>query len=165
MARKKAPIKTYKDWLEVDGSLRRMAEIQVEQERLEGRLTIALNKIREEFTGRAQVLKLEYETLEKSVKGFAEERKEEFIKIRHRELNFGSIAFRVVKSIHVHNNKSTVAALKTLGLHAYLKVEESPDKEKLAGLPDTDLLKVGVSRKDEDKCTVTPNVERVKSAV
>ena len=162
MAKKKQVKITFQDWVGVDAALKRMAELSIAVEKLEGKMTLQMNSIREEFQGKIEPLNKELVNLDEGVRAFAEERKAEFAKVRTRELNFGTISFRVKKSLYVRNNKATVAALKALGLQAYLRTTEEPDKEKLDGLADTDLAKIGVTRKTDDKLSVEPNIDRIR---
>lgn len=58
MARK-IEIKEYRDWQDVDNALRRMGEIDIKLSDLEGKMTLKINEIREEFDTKAEGLKAE----------------------------------------------------------------------------------------------------------
>ena len=79
MARK-IEIKEYRDWQDVDNALRRMGEIDIKLSDLEGKMTLKINEIREEFDTKAEGLKAERKKLEAEITAFVEIRKDEFLK-------------------------------------------------------------------------------------
>ena len=98
MARK-IEIKEYRDWQDVDNALRRMGEIDIKLSDLEGKMTLKINEIREEFDTKAEGLKAERKKLEAEITAFVEIRKDEFLKTRSRELTFGVVAYRLVTKV------------------------------------------------------------------
>lgn len=160
MARKEA-VAEYTDWQDVDNALRRMGEIDIRLQDLEGSLTLRVNEIREEFDTKAEGLKAERKKLEHAVTAFVEARKEEFIKVRNRELTFGTIAYRLVTKVVIRSKAACLAALKALNLHAYIRITEEPDKEALSGLDAGTLAKVGAQLKTEDKLRIEPKLEKI----
>lgn len=152
----------YTDWNEVDGALRRMGEIDVRLQKLEGQMTLKINEIKADYDAKAAGLKAERKAIEENIGLFAESRKQEFAKVRSKDLTFGVVAYRVATKVVVKSKAATVAALKALGLQQYLRIVEEPDKEAMSGLDATTLAKVGATLKTEDKLRIEPNMERIK---
>jgi len=160
MARK-IEIKEYRDWQDVDNALRRMGEIDIKLGDLEGKMTLKINEIREEFDTKAEGLKAERKKLEAEITAFVEIRKDEFLKTRSRELTFGVVAYRLVTKVVIRSKAACIAALKALNLAAYIRYTEEPDKEALSGLDVGTLAKVGASLKTEDKLRIEPKLEKI----
>lgn len=152
----------YTDWNEVDSALRRLGEIDIRLQKLEGDMTLKVNEIKAEYDIKSEGLKAERKAIEENITLFAEARKQEFARIRSKDLTFGIIAYRVVTKVVVKSKAATVAALKALGLVQYLRVIEEPDKEAMGGLDSSTLAKVGATMKTEDKLRIEPNIERIK---
>lgn len=152
----------YTDWNEVDSALRRLGEIDIRLQKLEGDITLKVNEIKAEYDIKSEGLKAERKAIEENITLFAEARKQEFARIRSKDLTFGIIAYRVVTKVVVKSKAATVAALKALGLVQYLRVIEEPDKEAMGGLDSSTLAKVGATMKTEDKLRIEPNIERIK---
>jgi phage host-nuclease inhibitor protein Gam len=163
MAKRQQEVQELPDWEAVDQALRRMGEIDIAIQKLEGEMTLRINEIRELYDNKAAGLKAERAALEKAVIGFCDTRKHEFARTRSRELTFGVVAYRVTRKIHIKSKAACVAALKALGLTSYLRIIEEPDKEALETLDDAVLVKVGASRKIEDKLRIEPNLERLRA--
>jgi len=158
---KRETIAAYTDWQDVDNALRRMGEIDIRLSELEGAMTLKINDVRQDFETRAEGLKAERKKLEQAVTAFVEGRKDEFIKVRNRELTFGSIAYRLVTKVVIRSKAACLAALKALNLHAYIRITEEPDKEALSGLDAGTLAKVGAQLKTEDKLRIEPKLEKI----
>lgn len=158
----KLPARPAKSWEEIDQHLRRLGEIQVSLTDLQGRMTLEINEVKERFDGHAEALRKEKDLLEQAIAGFAEENKAEFVSGRTRELTFGSLAYRVTKSIRVISVAGCILGLKALNLHDYIRTKEEPNKEALAGLDDNTLVKVCAKRVVEDKLTIEPNIEKIR---
>lgn len=151
----------YSDWNDVDQGLRRMGEIDIRLTRLEGEMTIKINAIRAEYDAKAEGLKAERKTIEDQIGLFADARKEEFAKVRSKELTFGTVAYRIIHKVLIRNKAATIAALEALGLDSYLRIIKEPDKEAMTGLDAGTLAKVGASLKTDDKLRIEPNLERI----
>ena len=164
MAKKAKEGPQYESWEEVDNALRRLCEIEVRLAEINGRLNTEIDSAKTAAEKAAATLLLEKKILESAALAFAESRKEDFQKTRSKRLNFGTIAFRVVTRIKEKNAEATIRALRALGLESCVKVKETLDKEELAKLDDKDLVRVGVSRKIEDKPRIELDVEKVKEA-
>ena len=150
------------NWDEVDLRLRRIGEIQIALEKIEGDMTLRINDIRQDYEESAETFKSERRDLEEAITSFSELHKDEFTKTRSKDLTFGLVAYRVVRKIMIRSNEACVAALQALKLYQYIRVTEEPDKEAMADLEDNQLAKVGAKRKVEDKFRIEPNIERIK---
>ena len=150
------------NWDEVDLRLRRIGEIQIALEKIEGDMTLRINDIRQDYEESAETFKSERRDLEEAITSFSEMHKDEFTKTRSKDLTFGLVAYRVVRKIMIRSNEACVAALRALKLDQYIRVTEEPNKEAMADLEDNQLAKVGAKRKVEDKFRIEPNIERIK---
>jgi phage host-nuclease inhibitor protein Gam len=151
-------------WDEVDQKLRRIGEIQIALEKIEGDMTLRINDIRQDYEQEVEIFKAERQNLEDSITSFSELHKDEFAKTRSKDLTFGVVAYRVVRKIMIRSNEACVAALRALKLNQYIRITEEPNKEAMADLEDNQLAKVGAKRKVEDKFRIEPNIERIKEA-
>jgi phage host-nuclease inhibitor protein Gam len=165
MAKKSTiPSRACADWNDVDQNLKRLGEITVRIEDIEGEQTLRINEIKEDYTRQIEALKTEQKGLEAGIETFAEANKDAFADGRTRELTFGKIAYRVVKSIRVASIESCVKALRAFGYGHMVRVVETPDKEAMAELKDDILVKVSAKRIVSDKLRIEPNIERIKGA-
>jgi phage host-nuclease inhibitor protein Gam len=166
MTKKEKERMALRDWEEVNQCLRKMGELDIEKENLDGRLTLEINDVKQRYTAWAETVVSERRGIEALVKGFVEARKDEFIKVRSKDLDFGTIAWRVVSSIPtpraVDKLSAVVRAVKALGMNCLLRVKEELDKEALERLSDMDLVKIGLARKVEDKLRIEPKMEAIK---
>ena len=160
----KKTLQILSSWEEVDQKLRRMGEIQIALEKIEGDMTLRINEIKENYEPEAEALKAERQTLEEAISSFSELHKDEFTKTRSKDLTFGYVAYRVVRKIVIRSNDACVAALRALRLNQYIRTIYEPNKEAMADLDDNQLAKVGAKRKVEDKFRVEPNIERIQKA-
>ncbi|MBF0459749.1 MAG: host-nuclease inhibitor Gam family protein [Nitrospirae bacterium] len=158
------PTVEFKTWDEVDSALRRMGEIDIAVEGIQGDMTLEVNELKAQAETKAEGLKKERQLIEKAITLFCEERKDEFAKTRSRELTFGVVAYRVTTKIVIRSIKACVAAMEALKLDKYLRIEKKPDKEIMLNLDDNTLAKVGASRKTEDSLRIEPAMEKIKEA-
>ena len=165
MAKQKVNTYALKDWDEVNACLRKMGELDIEKESLDGEMTLEINTIKQRFTVLADEVLTERKEIEATVRGFVESRKDEFIKVRSKELDFGTVAWRVVTSIPTPRAADKLAAIirtvKTAGLKC-LRTREELDKEALESLSDLELAKIGLTRKVEDKLRIEPKIEVIR---
>ena len=151
-------------WDHVDSSLRRMGEIDIAVEKIQGDMTLKINEIKASAETRAEGLKKERKDHEEAITNFCEKHKDEFMKKRSRELTFGVIAYKVTTKIVIRAKKACVAAMEALGLSQYLRVEKEPDKELMLNLDEQTLAKIGATKKTEDKLRIEPAIEKIKEA-
>ncbi|MDR0408680.1 MAG: host-nuclease inhibitor Gam family protein [Campylobacteraceae bacterium] len=153
------------NWDEVDSTLKRLAELVVAETKINGDATIRINEIKKEAADKAAPLQVERAALEKQIELFCEANKAEFADKRSKELNFGTVGYRVSTSVAIPRDKKKVEALiksiKAFGLKNCIAYEEKPDKEALKELDDTTLTKLGLKRKIEDNFRIEPRIEEV----
>ncbi|MDR2018545.1 MAG: host-nuclease inhibitor Gam family protein [Syntrophobacterales bacterium] len=162
MTTKKQLIGDCADWQEVDQALRRMGEIDISLSKLEGEMTLRVNEIKADYDIKAEGLIAERNNLEGNITLYAESHKDEFTKVRSKDLTFGVVAYRVVHKVVIKSKKATVAALEALGLDGYLRISKEPDKETMKLLDAGTLAKVGARVKTDDKISVEPNIESIR---
>jgi len=150
-------------WDEVDLALRRIGELDIATEKLEGELTLKINQLKEEYRIKSEDILAERLGLEKRIKSFAESHKEDFLSSRTMQLTFGLVGYRVAKRVIISSPKSCVAALQSLGLQQYLVMTAKPDKEAMKELDPQTLAKVGAKVITDDKLRVEPNLEKLKT--
>lgn len=151
-------------WEDVNLWLKRLGELQIQTDELEGRMTLEINAIKDAYAPLYAGIAEEKKVIETAIAGFVEQNKQDFLKVRTKTFDFGVVAMRVTRKIVIRNVKAVIAAIKALGLTQYLRVKEEPDKEALDGLSDQELAKIGVKRVVEDKLRIEPNIERLREA-
>lgn len=161
--------KTMQNWDDVDEAVRRMGELDIALERIHGEATMRINEIKDEAKRKSAPLSDERKKLEKAVQEFCETNKSEFAKKRSKILNFGTIGYRLVRSVAMPRDKDKVAALlrslKAFGLQECIKVEERPDRDAIAEQDDSTIAKLGLKRTVKDNFRVIPDVERIQGTV
>lgn len=162
MARKRVE-SGLKSWEEADGALRQIGEIERRIEGFEAAGQKAIEQIKENVITEVKPLQEQRSALELQLQAFCEAHREEF-KGKSRVLNFGTVSFRKSTKIIIKGVKACIDALRKLGLKDYIRVKESPDKEKMKDLDDAVLIQVGARRQPEDVFGYEVNRERVKEA-
>lgn len=150
-------------WEQVDDLLRRLGEVEIRKNKLEGELTIRVNEVKEQYKEKIDPLIAEADAIRAAITAFAENAKDDFLKTRTKQLNFGVVAYRVTEKILIRSKEACVAALKALGLTQYIRTIEEPDKEALRDMDDKQLAKVGATRKIDDSLRIEPNLEKIES--
>lgn len=158
-----------KDFAQVDLALKRVAELTVGIEKINGEVTIECNRIKEARKPEVDRLENEKKYLEQCITGFCEENKSEFAKVRSKEFTFGKIGYRLSKSVSVPRVKAKVEALlksiKAFGLgDTCINYEEKPNKDALVELPDEDLVKLGLTRKVKDNFRIEAKIEALETS-
>lgn len=155
MARQKAstePVLT--SWQEVDDGLRRIGEITAALDKANATLNEKIQKLRDEAETKCAGLAKEKLRLEKDIEEFTCSKRDEFKEKKSRPLTFGIVSFRIVRALHVKSNAFTVEAIKRiLGMNSlkFLRIQEKPNKDTLAELPDHELRPLGVIRRETDE--------------
>ena len=163
-----APIKPQstfelKTWDDVDTCLREIAESEIALNDVEGNLNLAISEVKETAAKLAKPLKSRIDTLEALVKSFVEENKAD-IEGKTKALTFGKVGFRQSSRVSIPT-KQIETILKNLRKHGMsdcIAVKESIDKEILERYPDEDIIKVGASRKVEDRFWMETDREKVR---
>lgn len=153
---------SYKSWEDVNLAIRRMGEIDIQVDKLQGEMTLKINEIKSKFDVKSQGLLAERKNIEKNITLYTDTCKDEFAKTRHKELTFGKVAYKVTTKLIIKSVEACLAALKALNMNDYIRIKEEPDKEAMAELDQITLAKVGASIKVEDKLRIEPNLEKLK---
>ena len=155
------------NWDGVDSTLKRLCELEVGIAAIEGDATVRMNEIREEAKAKAASLQNEKEFLMKQIESFCESKKAEFADKRSKELNFGTVGYRLVKSVSLPRDKAKLEALikslKAYGLNECIAYKEEPNKEKIVELDDTTLVKLALKRTVKDSFRIVPAIEKIQS--
>lgn len=151
------------NFVDVDNELKRLCEILVNIAEIEEQVSLAVNKIKEEYAEVIQNLNNEAEFIKQEIENFCEANKAEFADKRSKELVFGTIGYRVSKSVSLPRNKDKVAGLcesiKKFGFKDCISYEEKPNKDALCELDDTSLVKLGLKRVVKDNFRIEPKLE------
>jgi len=155
------------NWDGVDATLKRLCELEVGIAAIEGDATVRMNEIREEAKAKAAPLNNEKEFLTRQIESFCESHKAEFADKRSKELNFGVVGYRLVKSVSIPRDKAKLEALikslKAYGLNECIAYKEEPDKEKIVELDDTTLVKLALKRTVKDSFRIVPAIEKIQN--
>ena len=152
-----------KNWQEADEALLEIGRCERKIEAIEADIQRSMELIKEQAVKMVKPLQERRVALELQLQAFCESRREEF-KGKSRVLNFGTVSFRVSTKIVIRGLAACLEALKKLGLGDYIRVKESPDKEKMKDLADATLAEVHAKRQPEDVFGYEVNRERVKEA-
>ena len=150
---------------DVDVALKRLCEVSVGIEKINGEVTLECNRIKE--ARKSEVERLEKSFLEQQITLFCEDNKAEFAEKRSKEFTFGEIGYRISKSVRIPNVKakleSLLSSIKAFGLGKECIIyEEKPNKEALAELKDEDLVKLGLKRVVKDNFRIVPKIESLE---
>lgn len=153
---------------DVDIALKRLCEVEVGIDKINGEVTLECNRIKEARKSEVERLESEKAYIEQQITLFCEENKHEFSQKRSRELTFGEIGYRIVKSVSVPRVKAKaealIKAIKSFGLaKECLVYEEKPNKEALAELDDMALAKLGLKRVIKDSFRIVPKIESLQA--
>lgn len=158
-------IKNYED---VNVALKRIAELSVGIERINGEVTLECNKIKEQRSGEIEKLSNEKKYLEGCIGSFCEENKADFAERRSKDFTFGTIGYRLVKSVSLPRVREKIdkllLSLKSYGCNDCIKYEESIDKDAVCELDDSTLVKLGLKRVIKDNFRIVPKIESLESA-
>jgi phage host-nuclease inhibitor protein Gam len=152
-----------KSWEEADLALLEIGRLDREIEAYEAELQRSIEAAKDRTVRFVRPLLDRKSALEWQLQAFCEARKGEF-KGKSRVLNFGRVSFHLGSRIVIRGVAACVEALKSLGLAAYVRVKEAPDKDKMKDLDDATLAQVGAKRVTEDVFGYEVDRERVKDA-
>ena len=124
----------------VNEALKRIAELSVGIERINGEVTLECNRIKESRSSEIEKLCNEKKYLEQCITSFCEENK---------------VREKIDKLI---------LALKSYGCSDCIKYEESIDKEAVCELDDSTLVKLGLKRVVKDNFRIVPKIESLENA-
>lgn len=159
-------INNYED---VNNALKRIAELSVGIEKINGEVTLETNAIKEARSGEIKKLTNEKEYLEQCIASFCGDNKADFAETRSKEFTFGTIGYRLVKSVSFPKKEKLeklILALKSYGCNNCIKIkyEESVDKDAVCELDDSTLVKLGLKRTIKDSFRIVPKIENLENA-
>ncbi|WDL73898.1 host-nuclease inhibitor Gam family protein [Helicobacter winghamensis] len=154
---------------EVNLRLKDLASLEVEINRINGEVTLACNKIKEQRAAEIERLSLEKKLIESEIASFCEDNKADFADKRSKEFTFGKIGYKLSKSITgiprvKEKLEKFLNALKSYGCGNCIAYKEEIDKEALAELDDGTLVKLGVKRVVRDNFRIEPKIEALENA-
>lgn len=156
----------YNDFIAVDNELKRLCEILVNIAEIEGQVSLACNAIKEQYAERIQELNNEANFIKQEIENFCNANKAAFVDKRSKELVFGTIGYRVSKSVSLPRNKDKIESLcesiKKFGFKDCISYEEKPNKEALCELDDVALIKLGLKRVVKDNFRIEPKLESLQ---
>lgn len=153
---------TLKNWDEVDASIKKIAELNINKTRLEGEQTLQINEIKKNTAEKAKGIDLKIKELEKDIERFTESHKDEFTDKRNKKLNHGTVSYKIVKRVCCSCVNEAIKSLKALNLDFCIRTKQELDKERiLAEVDENTLLKAGITIKKEDKLRIEPNYEKI----
>ena len=152
---------------DVDVALKRLCEVSVGIEKINGEVTLECNRIKEARKSEVERLESEKSYIEQQITLFCEDNKAEFAEKRSKEFTFGEIGYRISKSVSLPRVKAKLEALvssiKAFGLaKECISYTETPNKEALAELKDEDLVKLGLKRVVKDNFRIVPKIESLE---
>ena len=148
---------TYQTWAEVDTAMKELGELNIQKQNLEGEQTVRINEVKADILSKTGAIQTRIKDIEKNIERYAEQNKSEFLKTRNKKLTFGTVSFRLVKSVVCTCKEEAIKALKALNLDFCLRQKEEIDKDKCLEVDEKILLKAGISIKTEDKVKIEPN--------
>ena len=153
-------ISNYED---VDAALKRLCELEVALSKLEGEVTLKCNNIKESYKVKTEPLTNEIGFIKQEIENFCEMNKADFAEKRSKEFVFGTIGYRLSKSVSLPRVKAKVEsllkAIKSFGFADCITYVEKPNGEALAELADGDLVKLGLKRVVKDNFRIEPKLE------
>lgn len=156
-------IKNYED---VNLTLKRLAELSVALEKINGEVTLECNRIKESRASEVERINNEKKYLEQCITNFCEDNKGDFAEKRSKEFTFGTIGYKLTKSVTLPRNKEKVekllVALKSYGCTKCIKYEETIDKDEIVELDDSTLVKLGLKRTIKDNFRIVPKIESLE---
>ncbi|EPB8267097.1 host-nuclease inhibitor Gam family protein [Campylobacter coli] len=143
---------------DVNLALKKVAELSVKIEKINGEVTLACNEIK--------VLSDELKYIEQCITTFCENNKHEFAEKRSKEFTFGKIGYRLSKSVSLPRVKekfdNLIKALKSYGLNECITYKEELNKDAIAELEDSTLVKLGLKRVVKDNFRIEPKIESLE---
>lgn len=153
---------------DIDNVLKRICECEIAIANIEGDVTLQCNEIKDSFKPKITELENERNYLQQCITNFCEAHKADFVEKRSKDFVFGTIGYRLSKSVSLPRVKakveSLVNAIKKFGLKDCLIYEEKPNKDALAELDDSSLVKLGLTRVVKDNFRIEPKIESLEAS-
>jgi phage host-nuclease inhibitor protein Gam len=146
-----------------DDTLRRIAEAKAEIAKLEGKVNLRLDEVKDRFRTDCEPLLAEIAKLEKSLSVYAEYNRCELFKDKKTlELIFGFIGYRQSTSISI--TKDTLGLLEKYGYTNAIAIKKTVDKEAMRDWDDERLELVAATRNVDDKFWLETKAIEAKDA-
>ena len=156
-------IKNYED---VNLTLKRLAELSVALEKNNGEVTLECNRNKESRASEVERITNEKKYLEQCITNFCEDNKGDFAEKRSKDFTFGTIGYKLTKSVTLPRVKEKVekllVALNSYGCTKCIKYEGTIDKDEIVELDDSTLVKLGVKRTIKDNFRIVPKIESLE---
>lgn len=150
MARKRIEEPALESWEEVDSTLKKIREAELEVSRISADMEKCIIDIKENTEKQIVPYKNEIKKLELQVKEFVSLNKDE-LKGKSREMTFGTVGFRMsTKLVLPKVVDKMIKQPKKLGMGDCVTVKESVNKDILKTYDEKTILMVGASLKKED---------------
>lgn len=162
MAKEKSNI-MISTWDDVNRYLKLKGECELSVDSIEGEMNLKINDAKLQAEKLAKPLKEKIKEIDSAISGFTEEKKAE-IEGRTKVLTFGKVGFRLSSSISVPSKKlgKIIENLKKFGMENCINITETVNKDVLATYSDKDIVKVGASKKVEDKFWCEADKEKIR---
>lgn len=163
MAKKKES--TFKNWEEIDTSLKKLGELQIQKTNLDNELTEKVNELKLKYTSQSSLIQTEIKQIEKEISRFCEQNKDIFIKQRNKKLNFGQISYRLTEKVVCESVAAVIKSLKQLNYDFCIRTKEELDKDEVKKLDSNILTRIGVQIVKEDKLNIEPNTVKIAATM
>lgn len=152
----------YKNWEEINQAMKTLGQLNIKKNKLEGEQTIKINEVKEATALKAGELINNIKEIEKEIARFTQQNKNEFIKKRHKKLAFGTVSFKITKSVSCECVADAIKALKSLNLDFCIRCNEELNKDEIKEISDEMMLsRAGITIKKTDKLTIEPNYIKI----
>lgn len=151
---------TVTGWRHADDLLRQIGDAQLAIQAQEAEAASLINKTKGHLAEASKPLHEQIKVLTLSLEAFATHSRHDFEGKKSKDLTFGSLGWRMSKSISV-STKYTLQLIKQVfkgRAKRYIHVKETPDKEALAKLKDEKLAAVKARRIVKDDFFVEPKL-------
>lgn len=150
MARKRMEEPVLKSWDEVDSTLKKIREAEIEISKISADMEKCILDIKEKADEEAAPFRDEIKKLELQLKEYTTLNKDE-LKGKSREMTFGSVGFRLSTRLVLPKMvDKVIKQLRKSGMGDCVIVKESVNKEILKTYDEKTILMVGASLKKED---------------
>lgn len=163
MAKKKES--SLKNWEEIDSSLKKLGELQIQKTNLDNELTEKVNELKLKYTSQSSLIQTEIKQIEKEISRFCEQNKDTFLNKRNKKLNFGLISYRLSEKVVCSRIGAAIKALKQLNYDWCIRTKEELDKDEVKKLDSNILTRIGVQIVKEDKLTIEPNTVKIAATM
>ncbi|MBQ2872344.1 host-nuclease inhibitor Gam family protein [bacterium] len=163
MAKKKES--SLKNWEEIDSSLKKLGELQIQKTNLDNELTEKVNELKLKYTSQSSLIQTEIKQIEKEISRFCEQNKDTFLNKRNKKLNFGLISYRLSEKVVCSSIGAAIKALKQLNYDWCIRTKEELDKDEVKKLDSNILTRIGVQIVKEDKLTIEPNTVKIAATM